>query len=60
MTERDEIHAFAGAMLAHLGEVNPYSLDGRPLDIAGIVAMAVDRFGPEAVQALHHFRVTLH
>jgi hypothetical protein len=60
MTERDEIREFAATMLAQLGEVSPYSLDGRPLDIAGIVALVVDRFGPEAVHVLHHFRVTLH
>ncbi|WP_315806581.1 MULTISPECIES: hypothetical protein [unclassified Bradyrhizobium] len=62
MTARErDLWAFTRSRLRYLGEANPYDPTGRPLGIEDIVAMAVDRFGPEAARELRQsLHITVH
>ena len=47
-----EIWAFAQALLVHIGEVNPYRFDRRPMDFDDVLDLVAVRYGQDAASRL--------
>jgi hypothetical protein len=48
---------YARHLLSYIGEVNPYALDGRRLDLAGVVEIVRQHYGEEGARSV---RLVIH